>query len=174
MAILTESQPSNPNFLSPINFRFVMKRSPNLNFFATEANIPGISINAVQQNTPFVNIPRPGTRLMHEYFKMKFKVDENFQNYLEIFHWVHALGMVNGTFDYAELAKKGTTTGLGVYSDGTLSILDSAKNANMNVHYFDMFPISLSDINFNTEREDVQYAECGVTFAYRKFELEKL
>ena len=39
----------NINFLSPLGFRFTMTRTPNLNYFASQASIPAISMNEVNE-----------------------------------------------------------------------------------------------------------------------------
>ena len=40
------TQPGDTNFLSPLGFRFKLKRAPNLNFFATDANIPSFATSS--------------------------------------------------------------------------------------------------------------------------------
>jgi hypothetical protein len=38
-----DNTPENKNFLSPLNFRFQIKKAPHVNFFVQSVNIPAIS-----------------------------------------------------------------------------------------------------------------------------------
>ena len=61
-----------------------------------------------------------------------------------------------------------------VYSDGTLTLMNSAMNPNIIVKFSDMYPSSLSEVPFVTTMSDVDYVEVTAVFKYTKFELEKL
>ena len=52
-----DNTPSNKNFLSPLNFKFAIKRSPHVNFFIQKVNIPDIKLNPTVYPNPMVNIP---------------------------------------------------------------------------------------------------------------------
>ena len=45
--------PENKNFLSPLNFRFQIKKAPNVNFFIQKVNIPQIELPQVDTPNPF-------------------------------------------------------------------------------------------------------------------------
>ena len=53
-----------------------------------------------------------------------------------------------------------------LYSDGTLQILTNTENLNYNIVFKDMFPTSLSDMEFDSTDTDVQYFSATVTFKY--------
>jgi hypothetical protein len=38
-----DDNPANRNFLSPINFKFRIKKAPNLNFFVQKISVPATS-----------------------------------------------------------------------------------------------------------------------------------
>ena len=69
MAIKTDPQPrpgtpiGNRNFLSPIGFKFSLKRSPGVAYFCNEANIPDMSLSIAEQPTYLRNIPLPGDKI---------------------------------------------------------------------------------------------------------------
>lgn len=50
---LITNQPDNINFLSPLGFKFVLARAPNLNFFVTDVNLPSITLGFIETPTPF-------------------------------------------------------------------------------------------------------------------------
>ena len=171
--ILT-TQPQNINFLSPLGFRFTLKRSPTVNFFCTDANIPSFNLGYAVQYAPFVNIPRPGDKPAYGSFRVTFKVDEDLVNYLEIYNWMVALGFPESYSQYANIARQTQTSGYKIVSDGTLTILNSAQNPNIEVIFQDLFPVDLSDVNFTTADNTVNYVTATVEFKYTLFTINKL
>ena len=122
------NDPKDNQFLNPINFKFVLKRAPSLNFFLQRISFPGVNITPIQQNTPFATIYQPGDKLAFDPLQVTFRVDENLQNYMEIFRWILSLGEEESLKQYAKLQKKPVWSGEGIVSDITVTILDSAKN----------------------------------------------
>ena len=171
--ILT-TQPQNLNFLSPLGFRFTLKKSPTVNFFCTDANIPSFNLGWATQLTPFTNIAVPGDKPTYGSFRLTFKVDEDFINYLEIYNWITALGFPESFRQYKTLATQPVTSGNRIMSDGTLTILNSAQNPNIEVVFQDMFPVDLSDVNFTTADTTVNYVTATVEFKYTLFTINKL
>ena len=55
---------------------------------------------------------------------------------------------------------------MNVYSDGVLQILTNTENLQYNVMFKDMFPVSLSDLEFDSTDTDIQYFSASVTFKY--------
>ena len=81
---VTDNQPTNLNPLSPLGFRFQIKRIPNINYFCQSVVLPTITMNPIEmQSTPFGIIPRPGDRLMYDPFTLRFRVDEDLKNYIK-------------------------------------------------------------------------------------------
>jgi hypothetical protein len=58
-----------------------------------------------------------------------------------------------------------------VFSDATLTILNSAMNPNQEISFKDVYCSSLSDLPFTTQAADVDYIECTATFKYRSFKI---
>ena len=52
------------------------------------------------------------------------------------------------------------------YSDATLSILTSKNNAVQEVRFRDLYPTSLSGLQYDQQAEDVNYLTATVTFSY--------
>ena len=57
-----------------------------------------------------------------------------------------------------------------IFSDATLNILTSKNNANIEVRFRDVFPTSLSGLNFNQQAGDVEYLSATVGFQYNIYE----
>lgn len=173
MSALTNT-PSNKNFLSPLNFKFSIKRAPNLNFFIQKANIPSITLPSLEIPNIFNPIPIPYTHMEYGEFGITFKVDENFQNYLEIHDWIRALGFPEQFEERTAISKNAEYTGEGLYSDLSLIILNSARKPNYEFTFRSAFPVELSSIDFDTSSEDVDYVSASASFKYMLFDIAKI
>lgn len=169
-----DNTPYNKNFLSPLNFVFQIKRSPYLNFFVQEANIPGVSVNFPTQQNPFVRIPISGDHVDFSNLRVTFKVDEELQNWFEIHNWIRALGFPFEFEEYKNLKTAPSATGEGITSDITLVLLNQIKKPIFEVTFRDAFPISLSDLSFNTTDETVNYITATAEFRYVLYDIVKL
>lgn len=169
-----DNTPVNKNFLSPLNFKFSIKRSPHVNFFIQKVNIPSINLSSPEYPNPFVKAPIPGEHLDYGTLEITYKVDEDLQNYLELYNWIIALGKPENYDQYKNIQNKLVGTGEGIYSDITLMILSSTKMANYEVMFADAFPVSISPIVFNTTDSDVNYIESSATFRYTLFNINNI
>jgi hypothetical protein len=173
MPLLT-TQPNNINFLSPLGFKFTLARAPNLDFFVTDVNIPSLALGFIQSPTPFKVLEIAGNRLDYGDLQVTFKVDEDFQNYLEVYNWLVGLGFPENFGQYKTLQSVSPGSKDGLYSDATLTILNSNMNPNIIVSFEDLFPVSLSDINFTSTDSDVNYVTNTVGFKYKIFRVAKI
>jgi hypothetical protein len=169
-----ENTPTNPNFLSPLNFKFSIKRAPHVNFFVQKINLPSISLPTIDTPTPFVKIPQPGEHLDYADLTLSFRVDENLQNYLEIHNWIRALGKPKDFSEYRALSQNPNYTGDGLRSDLTLMILSSSKNPNYEIVFTDAYPYDISELTFDTTKSDVEFIEATATFKYVLFEIKNV
>ena len=86
------NQVKNKNFLNPTGFKFILNRAPKVTFFSNQANIPGLNLGTAEQATYLTDIPVPGDKLQFQDLNLRFLVDEDLENYLEIQHWLRGLG----------------------------------------------------------------------------------
>jgi hypothetical protein len=169
------NQPTNPSFLSPLGFKLQIKRAPSLNFFIQKVNLPGVTLGTADVETPFSRIPFPGTKLTFGNLDVTFKVDEDMRNYLEMYAWLRSIGFPDSFTEYKNVSSAAATlTGEGVTSDISLLIQSSAMNPNIEVTFFDCFPVDLSQIEFDSTSVDVEYVTATVSFANRRFEIKQL
>lgn len=168
-------QPSTRQFLSPANFEFSVKKLPETKFFIQSINVPGLTLGETQgQDTPFLRIPIPGDHITFNELTINFRIDEDLNNYLEIYNWITGIGFPEEFNQYAAVAANVPGSGGGIYSDGTLMILNSARKPNVEVTFEDLYPTALSDLNFTTTVADIDYLEASVTFRYKYYTLRKL
>jgi hypothetical protein len=174
------SLPTNKNFLSPLGFTFSIKKTPNVNYFVQAVALPSLLLGQSDIRTPFVKLPIPGDQLDFGTLIVTYRVDEEMRNYKEIFDWMIALGFPDNFGQYAAIAPNrgkfggnvtNPTSGTGPYSDASLIVLNSVKAPIINIIFKNLYPISLTDVLFDTMRTDVDYVDATVTFAFESFTL---
>ena len=99
------TQPENFNYFNPIGFKFEVDKLPNVNFFCQSARLPGLTLGEATQPNPFRDIPTPGDKILFEELTIRFVVDEELENWLEMKEWIFGLGYPNSTDEYNELSK---------------------------------------------------------------------
>jgi len=169
-----DQNPSTLNFLSPLKFKFQIKKTPNTNFFVQRVKVPMMSLPNTDQPNPFVRIPKPGDHITFEDLTVTFKVDENFTNYMELYDWIVQMGKPYDYSQYAQIENRPVISGLGIFSDLSLIVLDSASRANYDITFNDAFPITLGDMTFETTATDVDFVTAEVTFKYRQYSINKI
>ena len=171
---------SNRNFLSPTGFKFTLKRSPAAAFFCNQANIPSMDLGVTVQPNYLRDIPTPGDKIEFGDLNIRFLVDEDLVNYMEIQKWIRGLGFPDSMKEFKDLEKEAViqpsyaNSGDNIYSDGTLQILSSNLVAKFNVNFKDLFPVSLSTITFDATDTDIEYFTADATFKYTIYDLTDL
>lgn len=163
--------PETMNFLSPLGFRFVLSRSPEINYFVQSVGIPTITVDGATVNSPFNKLPYPGNRVDYSTLDITFKVDEKLTNYIHIYDWITALGRQEGYADYTALANRTGGSDKGVFSDATLVVLTSAMNPMMQVSFTNIYPQSLSGLTFDSTLTDVNYLQATVSFIIQNYQI---
>ena len=170
---------SNRNFLSPTGFKFGLKRSPAVAFFCNQANIPSLDLGVAEQPSYLKDIPLPGDKMQFGDLNLRFLVDEDLVNFMEIQNWMRGLGFPESLAEFNELKEQailgpmGKSTG-DVYSDGTLQILSSNLVPKFQVVFSDLFPYSLSTVTFDATDTDIEYFTADVSFKYTIYEITDL
>jgi len=77
-----------------------------------------------------------------------------------------------GNTDIGKVGK--TTADRPLYSDATLTILSNKNNPIVEVRYSDMFPVSLSGLDYNSQEADVDYLTATIDFRYKLYEIVTL
>jgi hypothetical protein len=168
MASAYRNQIQNRNFLSPVGFNFTLAKEPKVSFFCNSARIPEITLSLVQQPSYLKDIDVPGGKLQYGDLSLRFLVDEDMMNYMVVHNWLTGLGFPETTGQYKELitSDDGLQDSKRAFSDGSLYILDSNYNTNSIVKFKDLFPVSLTSLEFDSTQTDIQYFTAEVSFKY--------
>ncbi len=160
-------QISNRNFLSPVGFQFTLSKYPKVSFFCNSAKIPQITLQTETQSTYLKRIDVPGDQLEYEDLKLRFLVDEDLVNYTTIHNWLTALGFPETPKQFDDkLMESGVSNPLNFFSDATLIILNSNYNPKVQVRFKDLFPVSLTSLDFTATDTDINYFTAEVSFKY--------
>ena len=167
--------PDNLNYLSNISFRLTMLDAPNLTWFCQATNVPGVSIEGIDVFTPYVTIPYAGNKVSFEELSVRFIVDEHMKNWIEIYDRIIALGLAEGGENYRLLkAQSDLTQRGGTVSTLVLTVLTSAMNPQMEFHFYEAFPTSITALEFDSAATDLEYFTATVAFRYTNYEIKNL
>ena len=167
----------NRNFLSPVGFKFSLKRAPGVAFFCNQANIPSMDLGIAEQPSYLRNIPIPGDKIQFGDLTLRFLVDEDLVNYMELQRWIRGLGYPENMDEFRKLEGEAVlpgnfgNAGDDIYSDGTLQILSSNLVPSFQVVFSDLFPYSLSTVTFDATDTDIEYFTADVSFKYTIYNL---
>tara|TARA_B100000795_G_scaffold3865_1_gene2648 strand:+ start:92 stop:679 length:588 start_codon:yes stop_codon:yes gene_type:complete len=186
-------QPTKLDYSSPTQFRFLINQLPKVEYFTTEANIPGITLGEGQFNTPFKNIDILGDKLTYENLTISFIVDENLENYIEMHNWLTSIGFPADRKQFSEFRSttsnmatktrgeskdigdvRASTPELAMTSDATMTILTNKNNPVVECRFRDVFPTSLSGLSYSQNQTDVEYLTASVDFKYTIYEIVTL
>lgn len=167
-----KNQIQNRNFLSPVGFKFTLNRAPKVAFFGNSTNIPGMTLGIAVQPTYLKDIDIPGDKVTFNDLTLRFLVDENLENYMEIQNWIRGIGYpesLNQIYDWQKnnpVMDLQNKSQMNLYSDATLTVLTSSNNSNFKVKFSDLFPYSITDLQFDATDNDIDYLTAEVTFKY--------
>ena len=168
-----DNQISIRNFLSPIGFKFTIAKTPKVDFFCNSARIPEISLGNAVQPTYLKNIDIPGDKLEYGDFSLRFLVDENLENYMAIHNWLTGLGYPESTqqFDNLTTDQDNQRELDEQFSDASLHILNSNYRDVAIVKFYDLFPQSLTSLEFEATDTDINYFTADVSFKYTYYQI---
>ena len=182
------------DYASPIQFRFKMTKLPLVEFTVQTANIPGISLGSTSFETPLKDIAGVGDKVSYQTLDVSFLVDENLNNYKEIHDWITGLGFPQDHTQFKTLQGTGTdrfpgTTSStaargtsipqpadegGIYSDATLTVLNSKNIAKTEIRFQNVFPISLGSLSYDIKASDVDYLQVSASFNYMYYDIVQI
>jgi hypothetical protein len=171
--VQTSNLTSNINLLAPTAFKLTINKQTfaNTEFFITSFSIPDISVTPIESNYRGLKSYDVGEPRTFGDLSIRFAVDENMQNYTEMYNWLQ-----RNSVDGQSLSPKKITKG-GVdkmeQHDMILSVLSSHNNVNKQFQFKDAFPISLGGVEFSTQTTSVEYLQADVSFRYGDFDIIK-
>jgi len=187
-------QPIIMDYASPIQFRFKCTKLPLVEYYCQSANLPSVSLDEVSQPTRLKSINMPGSTLTFGSLDLSFLVDENLNNYKELHDWMIGLGTPESDTQFANLVAgsadrfPGSTSGAnptgrgddlpvsegGIYSDATLTILNSKNVPKTEIRFKNIYPTSLGGLSYDVQASDVDYITVSASFQYLNYNIVQI
>tara|TARA_B100001245_G_C22603596_1_gene298795 strand:+ start:32 stop:565 length:534 start_codon:yes stop_codon:yes gene_type:complete len=176
MSKLTTTQPSNINQLNIVSFEVNFSRLPNVEYFCQRVNIPAVILGEAFQPMPFMNLPVEGDTLSFESMNLSFILDEDMQNYMEIYSWLTALGFPRDYEQFKTLKPASEASEYAsMFSDMDIMLQTNKSNPNYKITFNDVFPTSLSSVQFDTSVSALEPIVVDATFNFKgMFNINKL
>lgn len=173
MANFYDTQLKNRNLLSPVGFKLTLNTKRKIDFFSNTATIPALTLGTALQTTPLRNIDVPGDELLYDDFQMEFLVDEDLVNYMVVHNWLTGLGFPESYQEFKTLTTdpEQQKDDKLQYVDGSLHILNSNLRDIAVVKFQDLFPVSLTGLEFRATDDDINYFTASATFKYMMYNI---
>ena len=164
--------PQNTNYLQPTKYLLTFDRIGSVQYFCQAVNIPGVNIGQSPINLPSADIYAPGNKIMYNQLNIDFAVDEKLDSWRQIHDWFRSIAAPESFSERKRLTdvqNQYRTGGPRNYGDATLTVLNNLNNPSIRVKFVNVFPISLSDIQFDTKLSADDIVTADVTFVYESF-----
>ena len=146
----------NYNFLSPTGFKLVINRNnlANTEYFSTSVTLPSLNLGQI-------DIPKNQYKgylsgdITFDDFSIRIAIDEDMKVYKELYDWMLQNRDANSPVVY----------------DATLIILTNHNLPNNKIQFTNLFPLSVSGLEFSTQATDVEYLQTDVSFRYDEFKI---
>lgn len=171
----------NKSILNANNFRLLIDKVPTVEYFCQSVTIPSMTFaETVMPSRVGVDAYFPGDKIEFGTMNVTFLVDEDMQNYKEMYDWMDAILPIKDGSDYATITdSQRISTGelssinnaLAEYSQITLVVNTNKNIPNRFFKFYDCFPTSLGEITFQAGA-DGQPITCDISFRFTYFDIE--
>jgi hypothetical protein len=124
------------------------------------SNLPGINLGTIIHQTPIKPLFLPGDTIEFNQLTVNFSLEEDYANYITILKWI----LTNKNSQQLDSEIKVT--------DVSMDILNNKFNPIFGIKLEDVFPINLSDIDYNVTNSDIQVPTFSVSFVVNNMELD--
>ena len=171
----------NKSLLNNNNFRLLIDKVPTVEYYVQSVSIPSmVFLESMMPTRVGIDAYFPGDKVTFSNLSVTFLVDEDLENYKEMYDWMNAIVPVSDPSAYESyVGTTKTTTGLlsdvendlNQYSDITIVVNTNKNIPNKFFRFHDAFPISLSGIELQSGAEtDAVVATVEFRFTYYDIE----
>ena len=171
----------NKSILNKNNFRLLIDKVPTVEYYVQGVNIPSVSFTEVVQPAGVgVDAYFPGDKVSFDTLNVTFLVDEDLENYKEMYDWMSSIVPINNSDDYGSITGSTKNT-LGVANQSgdalkTSSMITLVTNTNKNLpnryfRFYDAFPISLGGLELLSGSE-TEPVTCEVQFRFTFYDIK--
>lgn len=165
---------TNRNQLDAKDFRLVVDGLNHVKYHAVGWSPASISSNAVKQSFPQGYVAFHGDVLSYSSFSITFILDEDGNNFMEIFNWIASYGQSH-TEDYKSDPISGqrytaneqrNQAHAKKYRDVSVFLPTNKYNGNIEMRFLEAHPTNLSMPEISTKNTSVITLECTVEFEF--------
>lgn len=158
--------------LNADKFKIVFQQLKGVEILCKTAPIPSITGNSIPITNPYSSYHVQGTKLEYEPLTIGFLVDRNLVSYRQVHEWMTSIHAPQDSQQYKEFIEKRARdlpSGNRFSVDASLFSLTNSMNANIEFVFRNIFPTSLSSIDFNVEGSPNNNVIATATFQYDYF-----
>lgn len=135
---------------------------PELSLTLQGYNIPGVGLASPTQNTPIVNIPLVGDKIVNEDITLEFLVSADLKNWLTARNWI---------VSNADPKMRGTAP-LFTYTDALLTAYNATNNPIGSMKLINCVPVNLSGISSSTKTTETTPVTAALTLQFERLEID--
>lgn len=155
MSSVFNRNPQSSNYQQSSKFQIVFPRISTVTYFCKKVNIPGVSSSPARQNTPFIDLYRPGDKLEYGTLNIEFIVDEDMWNIEILQDWMRGYSFPCSFEEYKNLDRLSFYSmqmPQPQYADAHLNIMTALNNKKIGVKFVDAFPVNVSEVTFDVSQ----------------------
>jgi hypothetical protein len=152
-----------------------------MTWFCTQVNLPSITAGNALQQTPFIDAPVPGDKMVYGTLDVTFLLDEQLLSLTTIQDWMKGITFPEDFNQYANLGlqqllqmQNMANIGKGQYSDAMLTILSNKNNPIFQVQFIDAFPVSISAVQFDTALSAENIMTGSASFKFTNYDITRV
>ena len=163
--------PQNTNPLQATKFLLSFSRISDVQYFCQRVNVPSVTLGEVTRTTPFLDMFSPGTKLTYDPLDIEFIVDEELRSWTNLYKWFTSIADPDG-FEKRDGSREIQT--FKHLSDATLTVLSALNNPIIRINFRNVFPLTMSSIDFDTKLSAETIITVNATFRYESYNFEFL
>lgn len=170
----------NKSLLNNNNFRLLIDKVPTVEYYVQSVNIPSmVFLESMMPTRVGIDAYFPGDKVTFSNLSVTFLVDEDLENYKEMYDWMNAIVPISDSADYKDYVNTSTlTTGelsninndLIQYSQITLVTNTNKNLPNKFFRFYDCFPVGLGEIELKSGSES-ETVTCTAEFRFTYFDI---
>ncbi len=170
----------NKSILNKNNFKLLIDKLPTVEYFVQSVNIPGLSFTEVEFGAGVgLDAFFPGDKVTFDNLEVTFLVDEDLENFKEVYDWIGAIVPIHDSGDFSKWTDSKSTRGILASIDNDLnqySQITLVTNTNKNIpnkyfRFYDCFPTALGGMELKSG-ESGEAVTCTVTFRFTYYDIE--
>lgn len=157
------NQPNNFNYQNSTNYQLIIPNAPTTTWFCTKAKVPDVYGAGAEQKSLHATIYHPGDRAVYNDFSITYLLNEDFENWSELFNW-----WKNYSMPITHTPRPMRDEEL--VCDIELICLNNNKKPTHRYVFRDAFPIFLQGPEYDVQVTDIEPTMLEATFRYTYYD----